>query len=234
MKKVSIVSLVTIIMIVISSCGSSNNVVNNHGITKRKYNKGFFVQRNSNLRTANNEVKEERANADKMLAKQERVDAKRAQKESAKQKMNVEQTVAVENAATHSTVYAVEVEKTGSAQENERSSDDVSNSEPETRASTSRETIDRQSIADRYESHKKDSRGAAGGSSANLILLVILALIIPPLAVFLYEGATKRFWIDLILALVFYGVGFGLLGGIGGLLGLVAVIYALLIVLEVI
>lgn len=234
MKKVSILSLVTILMIVISSCGSSNNVVSNHGITKRKYNKGFFFQRNSNLRTANTEVKDERANADKTLAKQEKVDAKRAKKMSAKEQVNVEKTVAAHVESTNPTVSNAEVERPIAAQENERSSDGVNGSEQESTTTSSRETMDRASIADRYETLKKDSRGAAGGSGAHIIILVILALLIPPLAVFIYEGVTTRFWIDLILALVGYGVGFGLLGGIGGLLGLVAVIYALLIVLEVI
>jgi uncharacterized membrane protein YqaE (UPF0057 family) len=67
-----------------------------------------------------------------------------------------------------------------------------------------------------------------------LIILVILAILIPPLAVFIYEGATNRFWIDLVLAILGFGVGFWLLGGLGWLCGLAAVIYALLIVLEVI
>ncbi len=233
MKKVSIVSLVTIMMIVISSCGSSNNVVNNHGITKRKYNRGFFVQRNSNMRTANSEVKEERANAEKTLAMQDKV-AKRAQKESVKQKMNVEQTVALENTASHSTVYAAEAEQRGSIAANERSSDDAGISEQETSVSVSRETIDRQPISDRNESNKKQSKSAAGGGSGvHIIILVILAIIIPPLAVFLFEGVTTRFWIDLILALLGYGIGFGI-GGLFGLLGLIAVIYALLIVLGAI
>jgi uncharacterized membrane protein YqaE (UPF0057 family) len=52
--------------------------------------------------------------------------------------------------------------------------------------------------------------------------------------VFIYEGTTNRFWIDLVLAILGFGVGFWLLGGLGWLCGLAAVIYALLIVLEVI
>jgi uncharacterized membrane protein YqaE (UPF0057 family) len=67
----------------------------------------------------------------------------------------------------------------------------------------------------------------------NTVVLVILALLIPPLAVFLFEGATKRFWIDLILAIIGIGIGFGILH-IAFLCALIAVIYALLIVLEII
>lgn len=65
------------------------------------------------------------------------------------------------------------------------------------------------------------------------IIMVILALLIPPLAVYLKEGLSKRFWVDLICYLLggaffltpyFYG---------GGLL-LFAVVFAILIVLDVI
>lgn len=45
------------------------------------------------------------------------------------------------------------------------------------------------------------------------ILLVVLAILIPPLAVALYEGITKRFWISLLLTLLFFipGVIYSLL-----------------------
>ena len=54
--------------------------------------------------------------------------------------------------------------------------------------------------------------------STNTLLLVILAILLPPLAVYLHEGETNnRFWISLILTL---------------LLWLPGVIYALIVVLE--
>jgi len=75
---------------------------------------------------------------------------------------------------------------------------------------------------------------AVSDSVLMLILLVILCFVLPPLAVGIFEGITVRFWIDLILWLLGWGVGFWLLGGLGGLCTLVAVILALLIVLSVI
>jgi uncharacterized membrane protein YqaE (UPF0057 family) len=57
-------------------------------------------------------------------------------------------------------------------------------------------------------------------SDTDLVILVILAILLPPLAVFLKEGSwNSRCWIDLILCLLFFIPG---------------VIYALLIVLEAI
>lgn len=57
-------------------------------------------------------------------------------------------------------------------------------------------------------------------SDTDTLLLVILSILLPPLAVFLYEGAiTSRFWISLILTLIFWIPG---------------VIYSLLVVLGAI
>lgn len=69
---------------------------------------------------------------------------------------------------------------------------------------------------------------ATNDSDVNLILLVILALLIPPLAVYLYFGELNvHFWINLILCLV--GGGVGVAVGYWGL----AVIHALLVVFGV-
>lgn len=54
--------------------------------------------------------------------------------------------------------------------------------------------------------------------STNQVLLIILAIILPPLAVYLHEGEiNNKFWLDLILTLLFFLPG---------------VIYALIVVLK--
>jgi uncharacterized membrane protein YqaE (UPF0057 family) len=63
----------------------------------------------------------------------------------------------------------------------------------------------------------KAKKGTAAEPSTNTILLVILALLLPPLAVYLHEGEiNSKFWISLILTLLFWVPG---------------VIYALIVVL---
>ncbi|MEO6405573.1 MAG: YqaE/Pmp3 family membrane protein [Ferruginibacter sp.] len=58
---------------------------------------------------------------------------------------------------------------------------------------------------------------AAGEPSTNTVLLVILAILLPPLAVYLHEGViNNKFWLDLVLTLLFFIPG---------------VIYALIVVL---
>ena len=64
--------------------------------------------------------------------------------------------------------------------------------------------------------HQADKK-AGKEPSTNTILLVILALLLPPLAVYLHEGEINtRFWISLVLTLLFFVPG---------------VIYALIVVL---
>ncbi len=63
----------------------------------------------------------------------------------------------------------------------------------------------------------KAAKKAGNAPSTNTVLLVILAILLPPLAVYLHEGViNKRFWISLLLTLLFFVPG---------------VIYALVVVL---
>lgn len=63
----------------------------------------------------------------------------------------------------------------------------------------------------------KAERKANSAATTNTVLLVILAILLPPLAVFLHQGEINtKFWISLLLTLLFFLPG---------------VIYALLVVL---
>jgi uncharacterized membrane protein YqaE (UPF0057 family) len=65
--------------------------------------------------------------------------------------------------------------------------------------------------------HFKADKRAGKEPSENTVLLVILAILLPPLAVYLHEGEINtRFWISIVLTLLFWIPG---------------VIYALIIVL---
>lgn len=64
--------------------------------------------------------------------------------------------------------------------------------------------------------HKKDKK-AGKKTETDQLLLVILAILIPPLAVYLHEGEINgKFWLDLILTLLFFLPG---------------IIYALIVIL---
>jgi len=69
-------------------------------------------------------------------------------------------------------------------------------------------------------------------SSVPLWAYIVLAILIGPLSIYLYEGITNRFWIDTI----FYGLGIGLITSfrLAGLAALAAAVLALLVVLDAI
>jgi len=53
--------------------------------------------------------------------------------------------------------------------------------------------------------HYKADKKAGKEPSTNTLLMVILAILLPPLAVYLHEGViNNKFWIDLLLTLLFY------------------------------
>ena len=51
---------------------------------------------------------------------------------------------------------------------------------------------------------KKTNAASVNDSDVNLILLVILAIILPPLAVFLVRGIGGAFWLDVLLSIFFW------------------------------
>src|SRR5438477_8260347 len=65
--------------------------------------------------------------------------------------------------------------------------------------------------------YKADKRAGKAEPSTNTVLLVILAILLPPLAVYLHEGQINgKFWLSILLTLLFWVPG---------------VIYALIVIL---
>ena len=65
----------------------------------------------------------------------------------------------------------------------------------------------------------KAAKKTGNGASTNTVLLVILAILLPPLAVYLHQGEiNKKFWICLLLTLLFFvpGVIYALVVILGG------------------
>jgi len=68
-------------------------------------------------------------------------------------------------------------------------------------------------------------------SDVMFVVMIVLAIILPPLAVYLIKGKSNAFILNLLLWLVGIGVGFVLLGGLVWWAGLLALIHAILVVL---
>ena len=214
-----------VVAILLSACSTSNDVVSGNGIQKRKYNDGYYISWGKNYKKNKTNEKVEDVTSIENLTEKSEVEFS-------------EQSVQLAlNSETEETfVFVPVVEENEVVIENEiqtAPSNQISN--PLHVTEKNDRTIVRSSRKFSPKSMRRTvDNNASTAADTNTILLVILALFIPPLAVFLFEGATGRFWIDLILALIGWGVGWWLLGPIGWVCGLVAVIYAILIILGVI
>ncbi|XOV67437.1 MAG: YqaE/Pmp3 family membrane protein [Fluviicola sp.] len=236
MKKLLSLNLLIALAVVFASCGTNNNVVNNRLISKRKYNKGFHINRKGNMKSSKAEKEEEG------IAFQDVKSSKKKKgKYTSNRSSNTSKSVHVEETFAHESAYTAEKENFEPSQIH--SEDGVMDEYASDRsAATVVEEVENEnhSVSESQSTQtKKNVRSSKSSRASNsgvmTVLLVLLALFIAPLAVGIYEGITNRFWITLILWLIGIGVGFWLLGGtLAWLCGLAAAIYAILIVLGVI
>lgn len=212
----------------VTSCGVFSNDFSGGGIQKRKYTKGFYVNKRGSLKGAKDDV-----NAQKL---EEVASDEASSDENSEGFVNVSNELVSDQVDTQKEAHAQQV--TSQTENKAKKKAVVTRPKKETRTSgTSNHRKLREPEYYMPITQKKElvMKAAASSDPIMTVLLVILAIILPPLAVAIFEGITKRFWIDLILFIVGIGVGFWLFGGgIAWLCALVAVIYALLIVLEVI
>lgn len=236
MRKLLSLNLLVALAVIIASCGTNNNVVNNRLISKRKYNKGFHINRKGNMKSSKVDKEEESVAFEDVKSKPSKEKKSRTERSTTSKEVVENETVAfVENngaeVSERPTSY-VDVERNAAPQDTDGSNVDF---EMEEDVASNQQKSNRTHHKARKTNFKSTKNDNAASADVTTILLVILALIIAPLAVALYEGITNRFWITLILWLIGVGVGFWLLGGgIAWLCGLIAAIYAILIVLGVI
>ena len=224
------ISMVSILMIgLMFACSTSNDVASNRGIQKRKYNKGFYVEKGPKL---GGETK----NVDQVDNENTFEENTMAIEEPAERLSSTPEVVLVED---ESVIGINEVTENEVIQQSTKNSDAVSNLEIVVPEKTRVREKLKKGVEKVFHKIKNPSaQDMTRGSSSSglvLILLVILAIFLPPLAVVIYDGVGRPFWIDLVLWLIAIGVGYALFGaGIAFLCGLIATIYALLIIFDVV
>jgi uncharacterized membrane protein YqaE (UPF0057 family) len=230
MKHISMILLAAVTTIIVTGC--SENTVGGGVIQKRKYTKGFYLNRHSSGKSADEKTVDAVAvREEQQLAATERAIRPAKGEDVPVTAGNAVRTEVYANAVDPKLVDGPLISPPLGGISDERSSME----EPVVTEQTQRPAKGQTFVQQKRAAVQQAKKAAGGGESgAMLVLLVILAIIIPPLAVAIYEGITTRFWIDLILAILGFGIGFWLLGGLGWLCALAAVIYALLIVLGVI
>ena len=195
--------------LILGSCGSSNNVVSNGLIQKRKYKKGFFFKSNKDLRVVRENAKEKNS----VVVNGENIEIYDGLSAniSPSQDLNTSLALGKERQATKDLI-PLRIEDV-SIQRNSKETNS-----PQFISNTKTKNEVRTSSREKIEQRRKIDSNSTSADD-RLILLVILAILIPPLAVFLARGIGTEFWISLILTLLFYFPG---------------MIYSLLVVLDVI
>ena len=195
--------------LILGSCRSSNNVVSNGLIQKRKYKKGFFFKSNTDLRVVRENAKEKNS----VVVNGENIEIYDGLSAniSPSQDLNTSLALGKERQATKDLI-PLRIEDV-SIQRNSKETNS-----PQFISNTKTKNEVRTSSREKIEQRRKIDSNSTSADD-RLILLVILAILIPPLAVFLARGIGTEFWISLILTLLFYFPG---------------MIYSLLVVLDVI
>lgn len=206
--------------IALASCGSSNNVVSNKLISKRKYSKGFHINKNGNYKNLNEDV-----------AKNENVDKTEPKKFSDRTKsINKQQKVSrVESSETVPMTW--QAEKSELTIGTAIAADGAYAFEVTVDEPVSVEDLDAADAAIEREHSKRDMRkslrkkvkgseSSGWGADAIFILAVIFAILLPPLGVGIY---TNIDWMKVLIALL-----------LSILFVLPGMIYALLVVFDVI
>jgi uncharacterized membrane protein YqaE (UPF0057 family) len=106
-----------------------------------------------------------------------------------------------------------------SVQKNKIESGNKENSNYINPKGTEKNKISRSLLMVKNRLHNESTTSTENGGDTGLIILVILAIFLPPLSVFLARGLGNEFWLDLLLTILFWVPG---------------VIYALLIAFDAI
>lgn len=235
MKAIKLTLSMLIAVVLVSSCGMSGNGFSGSSIQKRKYTSGFYLNGKGSLKglkgSADSKEDKEAENRKSEL-KHAEVDSKEettGKVETPIIKTQQEEVVVNQEVATVETSNETNTPVVSPKEDNNVAK---TVSKEDAKAVTKKPMNQIQAV--KKVLNAKKAATVDTSDPLILILLVILALILPPLAVFLVDGASNRFIIDLILWIIGWGIGFWLIPHLAWLCSIIAVVYALLIVLGVI
>mgnify|MGYP000344741834 CR=1 FL=1 len=199
---------------VLASCATSSDVVDGGLFQKRKYNKGWNFNKKSKIESTNGTVKD--------LAIVE-VEKKQVIESNSEVNSVVEYVVS----DAHIETSTLPVKEVTEASVSNVTNDSPISKEEEILAEVSNKKEQRvsrkevkKSVRSNFNFGLSKNTSSSNETTGADILLVILAILIPPLAVGLYEGITTRFWIDLLLTLLLFylpGMIFALLIVLGAI-----------------
>lgn len=234
MKQFNLIAVALLGTLILGACSTSNNVVGGGIFQKRKYTGGVYVDRAEKQKEAKENKKEENydissVNQERQVkyVSTEEIRMEETQEVLAvsKPKAEVEKVERIkvkdltENEEVEFDIYknAEAKNRRFASTQSIRTSNKVKEIEEvyaddQTLASADNSSIPTSTSAkkedeavittNKKQKHVKMSNKSLMGSET--VLLVILAILLPPLAVGLYEGITTRFWISLLLTILFW------------------------------
>lgn len=222
MKKWIFLNLVIASTFILGACSTSNNVVSNKLISKRKYTKGFHLNKKSKLKDSDETLAVASKKDDKHIKVKSSPQLKKASKNHEEEfaSSTMEEVISIHVTPEENTMASI------ASVDSEFDSEEVFSD------------VEQVFVADSNEKGSivnKSSNSAARPDMSDpvwLIVMILLALILPPVAIAIYSGITGIFWLDLILFLIAWG-GFAFFR-LTGLLHLAAIIIAFLVIFDVI
>lgn len=222
MKKITIVSSFLATVLILGSCSSTNDVVSNGFISKRKYNSGFHIDMKKRYKSSKGEEvqKDVLANSEK---------SKEAKKE-AYETVAILPKSDVKSAVGSSQIQPVQnevqsTEKVGSISKSETGSITLNSVQEVKKVENAEPTLSIKTEASKKEMKKevrkellkKKNKRSPMPEDLMFILCIILAIVLPPIGVLVY---TNIDWLKVLICLLLCFVFI-----------LPGIIYALLVVL---
>lgn len=225
MKKLLLIAVGAVLF----SCSTSNDVVSNGFIQKRKYTKGWHINKRAKVSDKkgvqqNEEILIEDRNETLVVVEDAKI--KSQEKETSKSII-----------ASNNSLKMEETTKNKSLVPNNDVDLHSKSNQAKTIEVNEENYVVREFSAREVKSFDKEITTQGGNASgANVILLIILALFVSWLSVGIYTGWSGNAWvINLVLWLLgggFYALGFGIGGA--GILMTIAIVHAILILLGII
>lgn len=178
----------------LQGCATSNDVMSDRGIQKRKYRSGFYVSNHGNSAVA------------KVTAPDAQVNVA-TQEETQQAAYPIDQPLLPEIEQRDYTATQVVIDD---LQPSKESSQRAFTQKPND-LSLNMEVYESPHPAVQAESQLnyifEQANGEKTSSDAEFIVIVILCFLLPPLAVFLLHGISAQFWISLLLTILFWVPG---------------------------
>lgn len=207
----------------IASCSTSNSVVSNHLISKRKYTKGFHLNKKGHFGSKDESIADNDLKVDdsyEFESINNRTLSDRSEDSDNKVQTNRND---LNTETDNNVIVSTDGIEMGDVENDSYVSDKLIFTENNNTS---------EDAADFVVEQIQQAVPPAPSSTGDIVLAIILCLFIPPLALGIYRGIDNIFWIDLVLFLIAVG-GFWFFS-LAGFAGLAAVVLAFLGVWDVI